>query len=397
MNILDKLGLAPSEQKILKRVAVISLCACVGVVILAWVVQTFMIQLSASADESTKAEGLAGKYAKSAGDLLSIDLEAHRLAADRYIRTNRPQQAVEHLLRIVSTGTDDRAVQLKLATAYLKSLQFSKARAILADLSKSDNQDSLSAPIEARRGLVLFHLGQVEESRDKLRECLDRYPRSAEAACYLAQVEASIDKSSQRAEALLLAAVSWDKDYAEGWYQLARYYMAHGQYEKSRTHLLRVLDIVPLHAKAHSRLGMAYYYLGQVDMAKRSYETALALNPRDFNTRYNLGELYYTAYKDTQKAAVEFRKALGYNTNHVEANFKLGLICLGNDMLRKAVSYLETARRHAPQNTRVLLQLGVAYERLQMKEKALEVYRTIADYDALNRIARQKIRLLTGS
>jgi tetratricopeptide (TPR) repeat protein len=105
-------------------------------------------------------------------------------------------------------------------------------------------------------------------------------------------------------------------------------------------------------------------------MAKKAYQTALALNPNDYNTHYNLGELSYTKYEDDTAALTEFKKNLEGNPAHAEANL--------------------------PKNVRVLLQLGVAYERLDMKDEALSIYRLILDIDAVNQVARQKIKLLSS-
>jgi tetratricopeptide (TPR) repeat protein len=141
---------------------------------------------------------------------------------------------------------------------------------------------------------------------------------------------------------------------------------------------------------------MVYYYLHDYEQAKKSYLTALALNPRDFNTRYNLGELFYSALGDTENGLHEFKIALKQDPGHVEANFKVGLICLHNNMLKEAIRYFEVARANGPENVRVLMQLAVAYEMLGDKTTALRTYKAIAEIDPLNSIALQKIRYLTG-
>ena len=141
---------------------------------------------------------------------------------------------------------------------------------------------------------------------------------------------------------------------------------------------------------------MAYYYLEDADMARKAYRTALALNPKDFNTHYNLGELLYTFYDDPRGALAEFADVLALDPNHAQANFKTGIICLENDQFKEAAKYLERARRSDPDNIRILLQLAVAYERLGLVRKALRTYEAVAEIDAVNEIARQKIRMLSS-
>lgn len=71
-------------------------------------------------------------------------------------------------------------------------------------------------------------------------------------------------------------------------------------------------------------------------LALKSYETALALNPYDFNTRYNLGELYYTGLNDRRNALKEFVRVLEDNPALFNASYKAGLICAANGMTKEA-------------------------------------------------------------
>lgn len=140
---------------------------------------------------------------------------------------------------------------------------------------------------------------------------------------------------------------------------------------------------------------MVYYYLENKILAKKSYLTAIALNPKDFNTLYNLGELYYIAFGDTENALREYNATLKINPDHVDANFKVGLICLRNNMTKESIHYFRDALKTDPENVRILLQLGVAYEKIGDQEKALKVYQKIVGVDALNSIAIQKIKYLS--
>jgi tetratricopeptide (TPR) repeat protein len=115
----------------------------------------------------------------------------------------------------------------------------------------------------------------------------------------------------------------------------------------------------------------------------------------DFNTRYNLAELLYSAMSDTENALREFTVTLRQNPQHCEANFKVGLICMRNNMIKEAIRYFETALETEPDNVRILLQRAVAYEKLGDKETALRTYRTIQGIEPLNTIAIQKIKYLT--
>jgi len=83
------------------------------------------------------------------------------------------------------------------------------------------------------------------------------------------------------------------------------------------------------------------------------------------------------------------------NPDHIQANFKMGLICMGNTMAREAVQYFTRVITIDPYNTRAWLQLGSCYEQLGMNQQALQTYQRITSYDALNDVALHKIRILT--
>ena len=326
-------------------------------------------------------------------ELLPIDIEAHQILAARFLSSGKPEKAIPHLQRIIPFKKYDFHVRKELGNAYLEAGYYNKALEEYDFLLQGDVPDSLSPDICARKGIALFYLGQIELSKSSLTECLSRFPSSAEAACFLGQIEATLSNQEKSLEYLEMA-LQKDSTYVEAWYQLARYYTKESNYLKARNLLNHALQIDPLHEKSHSRLGMIYYYLSNPDLARASYQTALALNPDDFNTHYNLGELYYTQLEDTAQALKEYKSAVNLYPEHVEANFKIGLICMNNGMYKEAARYFEQAIANDQNNIRIMLQLAVSFEKLNLKDNALKIYNRILTIDPLNCIAKQKIRLL---
>lgn len=410
-----------SEQTLLKKVVVFSASVSMLVVLLVWGIRYTLVQQN-SHQKSRPIETASRLYEKSSKDLLPIDIETHQWAARHLLETGQPDKAVEHLLRILPRQKENRTYLLLLARAYLESGRYNDAYALLENLQFDDDPER-EDEIRSMTGMCLFYLNDIESARKVLFEHLKKVGRSARTACYLGQIQAAIATPSDSAEMFFLKAIDWQPDYAEAWYQLARYYMNCQQYQKSRAYLLHVLELEPLHARAHSRLGMAYYYLKQYDLAKTAYETALALNPNDYNTRYNLGELYFSLYEhyheqaagytensktvsDTLDAEKEanrafasalqsFEKTLDIQPTHSQALYKTGLLYLTANNPGKAEVFLARAADLEPTNTKILLQLAVARERLNDDAGALEIYRRIASYDIMNPIARQKIEMFT--
>jgi tetratricopeptide (TPR) repeat protein len=401
IDVLGKLGFSPAQKKIFVKVMKVSVAACITVVAGAWLFQTAMLKVKAHekkrADMVSASEKLAEFYDKKSRDLLPVDVDAHEFVAKYYIKNDQPEKAIEHILRIMPLQKTNRSLALELATAYLESGHYNEALEEFVKLESSDTSDCYSSAIEARAGLTLFYLGEINESINKLDTCIAKYPRSAEALCYRGQVEAATDTVLSHADDYFRRSLETDPGYNEALYQRARLCMTRGNYAESRQYLMKILEREPLDVKAHARLGMVYYYLDEPEFAKKSYQTALALNPGDYNTHYNLGELYFTKYDDKAMAMEEFKKTLEGNSAHGEANFKAGIICLGNNMVKEAVMYLERARQASPDNVRILLQLGVAYERLDMKDEALDLYRRVLSIDELNKVAKQKVDMLTNN
>jgi tetratricopeptide (TPR) repeat protein len=397
-KLLAKLGIGEKERNIIAKVFKYSLTGAILVALAAWGIQYAVIQKK-SQKRVQDASDPTEYYEKKSKDLLAIDIDAHLFTARYYLKNDQPQRAIEHILRIIPLQRANSELKLDLATAYLTSGQYDKAYACFSKMTESgsDSGARMTDLIRARTGLTLFYLGKIRESIDILDKCISSGGHCAEALCYRGEVEAAVSQTaSTKAEDFFRRSIQADSSYLEAWYQLARFYMNQSDHIRARICLLRILDIEPLHVKTHARLGMVYYYLDQPELAKKSYLTALALNPQDYNTHYNLGELYYSKLNDEKHALDEFKKAIEGNPQHAEANFKIGLICLSNNMTKEAVTFFEKSREYDQKNVRVLLQLGVAYEKLSMKDDAGNVYKAILEIDPLNRIALQKIKLLAS-
>ena len=384
MKIFEKLGLSESEIKIVKKVLIFSTIITFSIMTGFWIFQNLR-----SKQKKTKAAIFTEDLTKVA----KIDIDANFEIGLRYFQSNDCERAIPHLKRAAALRKNDPATRSLLADAYLEAGHYEHALDEYEYLLEHPLPDSLSSRICARQAICQFYNKEKTASLEALKRCTELFPSNAEGFCFLGQIEASQELPSDAALKNFNKAIALDSNYVEAWYQLARYYMETKEYARARVLLLRAIDLNPLHEKSQSRLGMAYYYLNNFDLATKAYQTALAINPADFNTRYNLGEVYY-ALGDSAHAMIEFNKTLECNPGHTEANFKQGLLLLANNMTKEAIIHFEQAAHTGGYNSRILIQLAVAYEKLGYKEKALTIYHTIVETDALNVIALQKIKLL---
>lgn len=387
MNFLPKLS--DAEKKIIKAVFILS---CIGGMLL--VGGSWVIHKAALSNTTSNKKTQSNMHATSLP--LPVDIEAHLQIADHFVITGSPGRALAHLERVLSWNKTDLKTRTKLAHAYLEAGLYENALEQYDHLLMEAVPESLSAPICAERGIALFYLNRAQESNDALLECTKKYANSSEALCFLGQI--AVTRSPQSTEALhyFEQALALDSSYTEAWYQLARYAMLQNQYTKARELLLQAIATNSFHSKSHARLGMVYYYLKYPELAKKSYQTALALNPDDFNTHFNLAELLYATLGDTVYALKEYKFALDQNAQFYDAAFRIGRICMYNRMYKEAILYFDQALQYNPDNVRFLMQRAICYEELGQKEGALETYGNILALEPLNSIARQKSKLLTA-
>jgi len=417
------------EQKLLIKAATISTLVCAAIIGIFWTLKLLHIDpvaLVHSPGDVLKSTFFGGE--DSGLNVMNVgefDLEAHAFAAQRYMQAGRPDMAIPHLERMAAIRKDNHAALDSMVSAYLELGSFEKALyyadRLIASISEEGgyqaaatasasekggkqaaadadnrNMSASDASLQVRRGIALYNLHRREESAEVIRGVLQRNPQNPAALCFMGEIEAA-NPESKEAERYFRRSIEADPNYTEARYQLARYYEASRDYEKAQALLQQVLAKDPLNVRAHARLGTIYYYKLDAEQALKSYQTALALNPYDYNTRYNLGELYRTLLENDEKALEEFVIAISGNPTHGEANYKAGLVCAQNGMLKEAVRYFEASLQNDRRHVNRLLQLAAAYERIGDRHTALSVYLEVTDIDPLHSIAIQKIRLLESA
>jgi tetratricopeptide (TPR) repeat protein len=392
-------GMNEREKKLLVKATVISTFVCAAIIGVFWALKIFDIDPAALLHDPKSVIKSAffggGESDLNVMDVNEFDLEAHEFTAQRYMQSGRPDAAIPHLQRMAAVRKDNRAALDGMVKAYLELGDFEKALNYADHLISSMTEDSLPVPsdLQVRRGIALYNLKRGEESAEVIRGVLQREPQNAAALCFMGEIEAAHPESKE-AENYFRRSIEADSNYTEARYQLARYYEAGREYDKAQALLQQVLAKDPLNVRAHARLGMIYYYKLDTEQALKSYQTALALNPYDYNTRYNLGELYRTLLEDNEQALEEFVLAISGNPNHGEANYKAGLICAQNGMLKEAIRYFEASLKNDRRHVNRLMQLAAAYERIGDTHTALSVYLEVTDIDPLYTLAIQKIKLL---
>lgn len=162
------------------------------------------------------------------------------------------------------------------------------------------------------------------------------------------------------------AAVQVNPDSAQAQFELANSYVNAGQWQKALTAYQKTVELDPNYQAAYANMGVVYYQLEQLDLAALQYKKALELDPGDGDVAYNLGALYL------QQALVSG------NTPNL-------------DLLNQAVDQLQSAVKLDPNLTEPYFSLGVAYNALNQKEKAIQSFETfLARYKGQDARASQE-------
>ena len=253
-----------------------------------------------------------------------------------------------------------------------------------------------SSALLSKLGLTLFFQNRTDEGISLIKKSISKDTTCGECYNALGKVLSSTSSKREEATEAFLRSMALAPDNPDMYYYYAKYLMDQDQYYEASLVLKHIISNFPLYGKAHARLGMAYYYLNKQRLCEREYQIALTLNPNDFNTWYNLGELYYQFKNDSASALRCFSNAIKLNPSHSEAHFKMGLILFRNQQYKEAKTHFETALTNDNNNIKIMFQLAVSYEKLNRFDMAVHLYKNIMEVDPTNKIAKHKIELINS-
>lgn len=178
----------------------------------------------------------------------------------------------------------------------------------------------------------------------------------------------------------LLAYVSAQPSDPNGWYWLSRAQLFQKQFSEARTSIQRAFNLAPKSYEVLRTQGEIELELRNNDAAYRAWIEAHKLNPRDAQTTYYLGRLFYEA-DFPNEAAVWLRDTLRLAPTHFSAMTYLGLCAeqvADNDTALRL--YREAIRQSKLQNApyawaylsyaKILRQLGNDGEALAVLEES---------------------------
>jgi tetratricopeptide (TPR) repeat protein len=284
------------------------------------------------------------------------------------LEAGKPAEAVSALQKIISENSAKNETVIDMAFAMLRSGEADGAIGILDDKIRISNDLNLLA---AKAAIIGEH------------------PDTTKRAA---------------ADNIFKSALKKNPSLPNANYWYGRYLMQRGDFQSSKLHLERALKEKPNDPRYTARLGMAEFYLKQDSKAEALYKRALQINPYDYNTWYNLGELYLSeanesryvdvVRKKTRQAMESYLKTIENDSLHANAHFRVGLILNGNSNYKEAIKHLSISLEKMPRHIPSMQQLSAAYMKLGDTTKSINYLNEILQIDPFNRIAASELKRL---
>jgi tetratricopeptide (TPR) repeat protein len=252
--------------------------------------------------------------------------------------------------------------------------------------------------------LARFRLGEMAEAIHEAEAAVKEHPKDVDLLTALGTMEIEMGPAHPTYGEALEQALKLKPEHIPALYQAGRKAQLEGDFRDAEKVFLKVVRLDPKHAKALGQLGMARFHLRKHDQAGKDYESALALNPKDYNTWFNLGELRLIQAGQEKKAdriralrakAMEgYLRAVELNPDHAEAHYRAGVLLNGNGQYKEAIRHLEASRKADSRHVPTLVQLAVAYEGLKDPVRAKEYLEKALELDPEDKIVLFKLHLL---
>jgi serine/threonine protein kinase/Flp pilus assembly protein TadD len=154
---------------------------------------------------------------------------------------------------------------------------------------------------------------------------------------------------------------------------MAYYDRSQERIDNAKEQALKAIEISPDLPEAHRSLGRYHMFVGAFDEAEKSFLQAIEYNPK-YAIGYRTLAWLREIMGDHENAIEWAKMSLKYAPNDIETLLLLSLINMDLKKYTVAMATLQRAIELAPDYGRGYYNLGLVYEKLGVKERALESY-----------------------
>ena len=199
--------------------------------------------------------------------------------------------------------------------------------------------------------------------------------RNADALLGMARVYESVARFAD-AESTFKEAAALRPDYWDGYSTLGLFYLRRQRYEDARAQFRHVLELTPDNAQTYANLGIVYLNLQKPAEAENAFKKSIELSP-GYAAYANLGFLYYQQNRYAESAAMT-EKALQINDKDYRlwANLGLAYRWLQDDEKARAAAerelkLLEAISKVQSEDPYIQSELGYLYALAKQRDNAI--------------------------
>jgi Flp pilus assembly protein TadD len=266
---------------------------------------------------------LAGRYREAVAPLeeaIQIDpgaLPPHVLLGATLARLGRNRDAIQQWQAALKIDPTSDSAQDGLAKSLIASGDFDGAIRSLSTVPRDENL-TLDLAIAYRKA------GMYDEAAQTLRVGLQSMPWSDALTASLVSLE--VDESHFEAASLLSEKIARSKpDDLEAQRIYLRTLVITGNNDPAGTLGRKLLSRAPHDADLLNLNGLIEQKAGDFETARKHLEEAVAISPKDFNPRVNLG-VVLADLKDATGARKQFEKAIDLGTDEPQVHFELAKV-----------------------------------------------------------------------
>ncbi|WP_022853046.1 tetratricopeptide repeat protein [Thermodesulfatator atlanticus] len=313
------------------------------------------------------------------------------LVGEYFIQQNDIAQAQQALERVVKCDPKAVTPKKELLKIYAEKGLYNKAISLAQKILAQNPDDK-----ETLFFLAKLYWAQKREARaiETLERLLEKHPDYEEALSTLASIylqRHDLNGAIKVFERL----VKKEPQNASIYLELARLYRRKGDFDKARTYYQKALEL------SHGKLRIVIEYgdflekIGAFKEAQKLYENALKQNPEQFHLYEALLRLYIGAgnFEKALHTIERLEEIIGPNPRLL---LRKALILLDLNRDQEALKILKEVVKKHPEDYTAKFYLGVAFERVGQKEKALKIYKSIPPDADVFPLAIRRVAALTN-
>jgi putative PEP-CTERM system TPR-repeat lipoprotein len=292
-------------------------------------------------------------------------LARYYLALSQFYQQHWAQAEVEMTKFLVVSPNSINAQQV-MAVLKLRQKEYDAAKKYIAPVLLQLPDDAFSIRISAS---IEMALGNHEQGLIYLKKLAQLEPNSAQAQADLGMSLLGMGRNEEGLKDLQ-AAANLDASLVENDAYLILAYLKDKKYEQAQAALEKMKQKLPKSALPQDLQGVLYASKNDMEGAKRSFELAFQINPKDLSASSNLAQ-FAIRENNIDRAIELYRQILKDHPQHVPAYLALAEISTNKANLQEAETYLKQAVGADPHAAKPRLLLAQMYTYFGQASQAL--------------------------